>query len=98
VKDSLNRGLRSALFKANESSVNLKLDTYYEQPQFERRRLTGSDQYPFYLKGVPFVRIDCGFCTDYHKPTDTPDKINYDLLSKQTELAFLTVWNMANDQ
>jgi hypothetical protein len=97
VKDSLTRGLRNALYKANASLVNLKLDTYYEQPQYTQRRLTGSDQYPFYLKGVPFIRIDCGFCKDYHKPTDTPDKINYELLKKQTQLAFLTLWNISNE-
>jgi hypothetical protein len=96
VKDSLNRGLRNAVYKANES-VNLKLDTYYEQPQYTQRRLQGSDQYPFYLKGIPFIRIDCGFAKDYHKPTDTPDKINYELLNKQTKLVFLTLWNVAND-
>jgi Zn-dependent M28 family amino/carboxypeptidase len=97
VKDTLNRGLRTALYTANES-VKLKLDTYYEQPQSMQRRLTGSDQYPFFIKGVPFIRIDCGFSKDYHQLTDTPDKINYELLTKQVELAFLTVWNMANSE
>ncbi|MEO6868953.1 MAG: M28 family peptidase, partial [Ginsengibacter sp.] len=98
VKDSLNRGLRKAVYDANESgAVHLKLDTYYEQPEHAQRRITGSDQYPFYLKGVPFIRIDCGFAKDYHKPTDTPDKINYDLLKKQTQLAFLTLWNITNN-
>ena len=97
VKDTLNRGLRTALFTANEKLGQLTLDTYYEQPQFMQRRLLGSDQYPFYLKGVPFIRIDCGFSKDYHQPTDTPDKINYELLSKQIKLAFLTSWNIANN-
>lgn len=97
VKDTLNRGLRTALFTANEKLGQLTLDTYYEQPKFMQRRLTGSDQYPFFLKGVPFIRIDCGFSKDYHKPTDTPDKINYELLSKQVKLAFLTTWNIANN-
>ena len=97
VVDSLNRGLRNALFTANEKLGKLKLDTYYEQPQYMQRRLLGSDQYPFYLKGVPFIRIDCGFSKDYHQPTDTPDKINYELLSNQIQLAFLTTWNIAND-
>ncbi len=97
VVDSVNRGLRNALFSANEKLGTLKLDTYYEQPQYMQRRLQGSDQYPFYLKGVPFIRIDCGFSKDYHQPTDTPDKINYQLLSDQVKLAFLTTWNMAND-
>jgi hypothetical protein len=96
VEDTLNRNLRSAVYKANET-VNLKLDTHYEQPQFKQRRLTGSDQYPFYLKGVPFIRIDCGFSKDYHQLTDTPDKINYQLLTNQTQLAFLTTWNLANN-
>jgi hypothetical protein len=97
VVDTLNRGLRKALFSANEKLGVLTLDTHYEQPQFMQRRLTGSDQYPFYLKGVPFLRIDCGFSKDYHQPTDTPDKINYELLTQQVKLAFLTTWNLAND-
>jgi hypothetical protein len=96
VKDTLNRGLREALYTANDASTQLTLDTHYEAPQYVTRRLTGSDQYPFYLKGVPFIRIDCGFCADYHKPTDTPDKINYTLLTRQTQLAFRTLWNLAN--
>ena len=97
VVDPLNRGLRNALFKANEKLGKLKLDTYYEQPQFMQRRLLGSDQYPFYLKGIPFIRIDCGFSKDYHQSTDTPDKINYELLADQIKLAFLTTCNIAND-
>jgi len=33
---------------------------------------------------------------DYHRPTDTPDKINYPLLTKRTQLVFYTAWEMAN--
>lgn len=95
VKDSLNIGLRNALYDAAKF-VDLKLDNRYEQPQYAQRRIRGSDQFPFYKKGVPFLRIDCGFAKEYHKPNDTPDKINYGLLTRQTQLAFLTLWNMAN--
>lgn len=96
VSDSLNRGLRNAIYKANDS-VNLHLDTYYEEPQHIERLLKHSDHYPFYRKGIPFIHIDCGFCKDYHMPTDTADKIDYELLKKQTRLAFLTLWNLANN-
>lgn len=96
VKDTMNLGLRTALLNANAALGRLTLDTHYEQPQFAQRRITGSDQYPFYMKGIPFVRIDCGFSKDYHQSTDTPDKINYPLLTNQAQLAFLTAWNMAN--
>lgn len=97
VVDSVNHDLRKSLFDANEKAGKLKLDTYYEQaPASRQRRLTGSDQYPFYQKGIPIIRIDCGFSKDYHQPTDTPDKINYQLLADQVQLAFLTTWNIAN--
>jgi len=33
---------------------------------------------------------------DYHKPTDTPDKINYILMAKRAQLVFHTAWEMAN--
>jgi hypothetical protein len=29
-------------------------------------------------------------------PTDTPDKINYDLMEKRARLIFYTAWEMAN--
>ena len=90
-------GLRESLYKANSVFNNLELDTYYEHPMHIQRRLRGSDQYPFYLKKVPFIRIDCGFTKDYHQPSDTPDKINYELLANQVQLIFLTLWNIAND-
>jgi hypothetical protein len=96
VMDSV-KGFRNNVIKANEALTKLKLDTYYEQPANVRRRLTGSDQFPFWMQGVPFVRLDCGFPKEYHRPEDTPDKINYPLLTEQTKLTFLTLWNMAND-
>ena len=34
--------------------------------------------------------------TDYHRPTDTPDKINYDADGKKSQIVFYTAWEMAN--
>ncbi len=33
---------------------------------------------------------------DYHQEGDTPDKINYPLLAKRTQLIFYTAWELAN--
>jgi hypothetical protein len=33
---------------------------------------------------------------DYHKPTGTPEKINYNLMRKRAQLVFYTAWEMAN--
>jgi Zn-dependent M28 family amino/carboxypeptidase len=35
-----------------------------------------SDQMSFFVAGVPVLHFFTGSHTDYHKPTDTPDKIN----------------------
>lgn len=36
-----------------------------------------TDAKEFYAKGVPFLNAFTGAHADYHRPTDTPDKINY---------------------
>lgn len=37
-----------------------------------------TDASVFYLRGVPILNAFTGSHDDYHKPTDTPDKVNYD--------------------
>ena len=45
-----------------------------------------SDQYHFYKKGIPAVMFFAGMHKDYHKPTDTPEKINSTLLQNRVHL------------
>jgi Zn-dependent M28 family amino/carboxypeptidase len=47
----------------------------------------GSDHAPFYNKGVPVVFLHTGSHAHYHKPSDTPDKLNYEGLTSVTKLA-----------
>ncbi len=37
----------------------------------------GSDHTAFYLEGIPVIFFFTGIHDDYHRPGDTPDKINY---------------------
>jgi hypothetical protein len=48
------------------------------------------------MKGVPVIFYFDGENEDYHEPTDTADKIDYDLLKLRTELIFYTAWKLAN--
>jgi predicted metalloprotease with PDZ domain len=41
-----------------------------------------SDQTPFYAAGVPVLHLFTGAHADYHKPSDTWDKINYPGLAR----------------
>jgi len=46
-----------------------------------------SDHVAFYNSGIPVLHFFTGAHEDYHKPSDTPDKIDYDGLVRVTELA-----------
>lgn len=47
----------------------------------------GSDHAPFYNKGIPVVFLHTGLHQHYHKVTDTPDRLNYDGMTKVSKLA-----------
>ncbi|MFQ6617753.1 MAG: M28 family metallopeptidase, partial [Fidelibacterota bacterium] len=56
----------------------------------------GSDHVAFHKKGIPVIFYFSGFHTDYHKPTDTADKINYEKLERVARLVFITAWKIAS--
>lgn len=94
--DKLSSDLRPISESANNSFVNLKLDYRYNDPKDPNRFYYRSDHYNFAEKGVPIIFYFNGVHRDYHRPTDTPDKINYDLYSRRSQLVFYTAWEMAN--
>lgn len=49
--------------------------------------LGGSDHAPFYLKGVPVLFFFTGIHDDYHRPGDTPDKVNFEATENILDVA-----------
>jgi hypothetical protein len=45
---------------------------------------------------VPAIFYFSGVHEDYHKPTDTVEKIRFDLLEKRALLTYYTAWLLAN--
>lgn len=82
--------------KANEEFTNLELDYKYNAKNDSNRYYSRSDHYNFALKGIPVIFFFNGEHEDYHKHTDTVEKINFSLLKKRTELIFATAWYVAN--
>jgi Zn-dependent M28 family amino/carboxypeptidase len=80
----------------NASYTKMKLDRKYNDPNDPNRFYYRSDHYNFAEKGVPIIFYFNGVHADYHRPTDTPDKINYKLMEKRAKLVFYTAWEMAN--
>lgn len=82
---------------ANNKYTKLVLDYKFDDPNDPNRIYFRSDHYNFARKGVPILFFYDGMLkADYHKPTDTVDKINWDLYEKRAQMIFHTAWEMAN--
>jgi hypothetical protein len=93
--DKLSSDLAPITEAANKS-VKLELDRKFNDLKDPNRFYYRSDHYNFADKGVPIIFYFNGTHADYHQPTDTPDKINYDLYARRARLVFFTAWDMAN--
>lgn len=81
----------------NKQYTNLVLDYKYDDPNDKNRIYFRSDHYNFAKKGVPILFFYDGMLkADYHKPTDTIDKIYWELYEKRVRMIFYTAWEMAN--
>ena len=82
---------------ANNKYTNLVLDYKFDDPEDKNRIYFRSDHYNFARKGVPILFFYDGMLkSDYHKVTDTVDKIYWSLYEKRTRMIFHTAWEMAN--
>ncbi|OWP83678.1 peptidase M28 [Flavobacterium davisii] len=94
--DYLSSDLYNIVEEANSNFVNLKLDYKYNDKNDPNRFYYRSDHYNFAKHNIPSVFLFNGTHEDYHKPTDDPEKIEYDVLTKRTKLAFSIIWDLAN--
>jgi Zn-dependent M28 family amino/carboxypeptidase len=95
--DKLSSELKPISEGVNTKYTKLVLDYKFNDPKDPNRIYYRSDHFNFAAKGVPIIFYYDGMLkADYHKPSDTPDKINYPLLAKRAQLVFHTAWEMAN--
>jgi hypothetical protein len=88
--------LRKISEDVNKRTLNFVLDYKFNDPKDPQRIFYRSDHYNFAKNGVPAIFYFNGLHADYHMPSDTPDKINYELLAHRAQLIFYTAWEMAN--
>jgi len=94
--DKLSTDLHKLSEKVNSKYTQLKLDYKYNDDNDPNRFYYRSDHYNFAKNNIPIIFYFNGVHDDYHKTTDTPDKINFDLLAKRAQLVFYTAWEIAN--
>ncbi|MDF9795777.1 hypothetical protein OKW21_001040 [Catalinimonas alkaloidigena] len=94
--DRLSTELHQINEEANAIYTNLILDYKYNASDDPNRFYYRSDHYNFAKHRVPIIFYFNGVHQDYHQPSDTPDKIRYDLLERRARLVFHTAWKLAN--
>ena len=94
--DKLSTDLTPIADMVNSKYMKMKMDRKYNDPNDPNRFYFRSDHYNFAEKGVPVLFYFNGTHADYHRPTDTEDKINYNVMVKRSQLVFYTAWEMAN--
>ncbi|MBU2928635.1 M28 family peptidase [Winogradskyella psychrotolerans] len=94
--DKLSTDLHNLSEDVNSKYTNLELDYKFNAEDDPNRFYYRSDHYNFAKNNIPVIFYFNGTHADYHKPSDTPDKIEYDLLETRAKLVFYTAWEVAN--
>jgi hypothetical protein len=95
--DKISTELGELNIEVNKKNTQLVLDYKFDDPDDINRIFFRSDHYNFARKDVPVLFFYDGMLQgDYHKPTDTVDKINWQLYQKRVQMIFHTAWAVAN--
>lgn len=82
---------------ANAKTANIFLDPKMNDLNDPQQIYRRSDHWNFGRLGVPFVFFFSGLHDDYHRPSDSPDKITYEVMAKRVRLAYGLTLEIAND-
>jgi Zn-dependent M28 family amino/carboxypeptidase len=100
--------LEKTIETVNDGYQKLKLNHFYDATKPDKdhdnlgpepngqRIFYRSDHYNFAKVGIPIVFFTTGLHPDYHRPTDTPDKIDYKEMMIVTKTVSAVGWVLAN--
>ncbi|MXV38061.1 M28 family peptidase [Flavobacteriaceae bacterium Ap0902] len=94
--DMLSDELKQISEEVNNQYYQMEFDYRYDAPDDPNRFYYRSDHYNFAKNNIPVIFYFNGTHADYHQDTDTPEKIDYRLLTQRTKLIFATAWTLAN--
>jgi hypothetical protein len=95
--DRISTELHNINEDANASLARpLKLDYKMNDPADPQSIYTRSDHYSYAAKGVPIIFYFSGLHPDYHRPSDSVDKIIFEKIRRVAQLAYTTGSRVAN--
>ena len=94
--DMLSTELHNISEEVNKKYTKLELDYTFNKEDDPNRYYYRSDHYNFAKNNIPVIFYFNGIHEDYHKPTDTIEKLDFEKIRKISKLIFLTAWELAN--
>ncbi len=94
--DRLSYDLHDLNEKVNDEYIGIDLDYRFNDKDDPNRYYYRSDHYNFAKNNIPVIFYFNGVHEDYHKPSDTIEKLDFDKINTITRLIFLTAWEIAN--
>jgi hypothetical protein len=95
--DRISTELHNIMVDANASMARpLTMDFELNDPTDPERIYYRSDHYSYAAKGVPVVFFTTGLHPDYHRVTDSVEKINFEKMARIGQLVYETGRRLAN--
>jgi Zn-dependent M28 family amino/carboxypeptidase len=95
--DRISTDLHNAIVAENRMFANpLTLDYELNDPSDPEIFYTRSDHFSYAAKGVPIVFFTTGLHPDYHRPSDTVDKILFPKMARIARLIYRTGYAIAD--
>jgi len=94
--DRLSNDLHTINEKVNQKYHQLILDYKYNDEADPNRFYYRSDHYNFAKNGIPAIFFFNGTHPDYHRPSDTVEKIRFDIMESRARHIFQLVWDLTN--
>ncbi|HEX4346589.1 MAG TPA: M28 family peptidase [Vicinamibacterales bacterium] len=95
--DRISTDLHNLVVETNQSMVNpLTLDYELNDPADPESVYTRSDHYSYAAKGIPIAFFTTGLHPDYHRVSDTIDKIGFPKMARIAQLVYETGFSIAS--
>jgi peptidase M28-like protein len=97
--DRISTDLHNVIVKTNATMQKpLTLDYELNDPMDPENIYTRSDHYSYAAKGIPIVFFTTGLHQDYHRVTDSVDKIVFPKMTRIAQLVYESGFSIANSE
>lgn len=80
----------------NNSFLKMGFNYRYDDPNDPQQFFYRSDHFNYAKKGIPIIFYMDGDHEDYHQPSDSVEKIDFEQMEKITRTIFATAWELSN--